>query len=174
MKKTAVLVIDMINNFNFYEGDLLLHNTKEILSNVVKLKKYAKEHQFPIIYINDHYDTWDTNYKQIAQTCSSEKNEEVIAQGIPEKEDYFIMKPQMSGFFRTPLRSLLEHLEIEHLILTGIAGNICVLFTANDAHMRGYTIHVPPENCIASNTDRHNKEALKLMSEVFKADTEAI
>lgn len=173
MKKTALLMIDMINNFNFHEGDLLLDNTKEILPNLSKLKKYAKKNDFPIIYINDHYDTWDTDYKQIAQTCLSPKNEDVIEQGIPGKEDYFIMKPQMSGFFRTPLRSLLEQLEIQHLILAGVAGNICVLFTANDAHMRGYSLHVP-ENCVASNTDRHNHEALKLMAEVFNADIKAI
>ncbi len=173
MGKTAVLIIDLINDFNFHEGDMLLENTKAIIPNIAKLKKYARDEKFPIIHINDHYETWETDYKKIAQTCLSPKNEVVIEQGIPDKEDYFIMKPQMSGFFRTPLRSLLEHLEIEHLILSGVAGNICVLFTANDAHMRGYTLHVP-ENCVASNTDRHNHEALKLMAEVFNAKTKAI
>ncbi|WP_066195208.1 MULTISPECIES: isochorismatase family cysteine hydrolase [Gracilibacillus] len=171
--KKALLVIDLINDFNFYEGDLLLQNTKEILPNIQKLKRHAKEKNYPIIYVNDHYDTWETDYKQIAQACTTPKNAEVVEMGIPEKEDYFIMKPQMSGFFRTPLRSLLENLGIEQLIMTGIAGNICVLFTANDAHMRGYSLHVP-ENCVASNTDRHNHEALKLMSEVFKVDTSPI
>ncbi|QGH32614.1 isochorismatase family protein [Gracilibacillus salitolerans] len=173
MKKTAVLIIDLINDFTFHEGNLLLDNTRKLLPNIKKLKQYAKEHNFPIIYVNDHYDTWETDFKQIAQACLSSKNEDIIEQGMPNKEDYFIMKPQMSGFFRTPLRSLLEQLEIEHLIIAGVAGNICVLFTANDAHMRGYTLHVP-ENCIASNTERHNQEAIKLMAEVFNAETKPI
>ncbi|UOQ83820.1 isochorismatase family cysteine hydrolase [Gracilibacillus salinarum] len=173
MKNTAVLIIDMINDFHFHEGDLLLNNTEEILPNIDQLKQYAKKHKLPIIYINDHYNTWETDFKQIAQTCLTKENEAIIQRGLPDEEDYFIMKPQMSGFFRTPLRSLLEHLNIEHLIISGIAGNICVLFTANDAHMRGYTLHVP-ENCIASNTHRHNHEALKLMEAVFKADIQPL
>ncbi|MFD2658309.1 isochorismatase family cysteine hydrolase [Gracilibacillus thailandensis] len=173
MNKTAVLFIDLINDFTFHEGDLLLNNTRKVLPNIKRLKQYAKERNYPIIYINDHYDTWETDFKQIAQTCLSSKNEDIIEQGMPDKEDYFIMKPQMSGFFRTPLRSLLEQLEIRHLIIAGIAGNICVLFTANDAHMRGYTLHVP-ENCVASNTERHNQEAIKLMAEVFNAETKPI
>ncbi|WP_018933885.1 isochorismatase family cysteine hydrolase [Gracilibacillus lacisalsi] len=173
MNKTAVLFIDLINDFTFHEGDLLLNNTRKILPNIKRLKQYAKERNYPIIYINDHYDTWETDFKQIAQTCLSSRNEDIIEQGMPNKEDYFIMKPQMSGFFRTPLRSLLEQLEISHLIIAGIAGNICVLFTANDAHMRGYTLHVP-ENCVASNTERHNQEAIKLMAEVFNAETKPI
>ncbi len=120
MVKTALLIVDLINDFNFHEGDLLLENTKEILPNISKLKEYARKKNFPIIHVNDHYETWETDYKKIAQTCLSPKNEEVIEQGIPGEKDYFIMKPQMSGFFRTPLRSLLEHLEIEHLILSGV------------------------------------------------------
>ncbi|GAB2536565.1 cysteine hydrolase family protein [Gracilibacillus alcaliphilus] len=171
--KKALLVIDLINDFNFHEGEQLLENTKQILPNIQEIKNYAKANQYPIIYINDHYETWETDYKKIAETCRTAKNAEVIELGLPAEEDYFIMKPQMSGFFRTPLRSLLEHLGIEHLILTGIAGNICVLFTANDAHMRGYTLHIP-ENCVASNTDQHNQEALKLMAEVFKANISPI
>src|SRR5690606_7484763 len=173
MKKTAVLIIDMINDFKFSEGDLLLDHTKQIIPNMKSLKSYAKQHGYPIIYINDHYNTWETDYKKIAEACRTGKNEDIIEPGLPTEEEYFIMKPQMSGFFRTPLRSLLEELGIEHLILAGIAGNICILFTANDAHMRGYTLHVP-SNCIASNTKQHNNEALQLMQKVFDADITAI
>ncbi len=111
--------------------------------------------------------------KKIADKCKSETNQDIIAEGLPSKEDYFLIKPKLSGFFRTTLPSLLEQLGIKHLIIAGIAGNICVLFTANDAHMRGYTLHVP-ENCIASNTRIHNEEAIRLMVKVMKAKTDPI
>ncbi|KAB8136254.1 cysteine hydrolase [Gracilibacillus oryzae] len=173
MKKTAVMIIDMINDFNFVEGRMLLHHTKKIVPNIKKLKEFAREHDMPVIHVNDHYNTWETDYKAIAEACSRESNLDIIEQGTPAEEDYFIMKPQMSAFFRTPLRSLLEELRIEHIIMAGVAGNICVLFTANDAHMRGYTIHVP-ENCVASNTERHNEEALQLMKKVFNANINPI
>ena len=173
MKNTAVLIIDMINDFDFSEGDMLLNHTKDIIPNIKKLKNDAKENHYPIIYINDHYQTWETDYKKIVQACLTSKYKDIIEQGIPGEGDYFLMKPQMSGFFRTPLRSLLEELRIEHLILAGIAGNICILFTANDAHMRGYTLHIPA-NCVASTTHQHNQEALLLMQKVFDANIHPI
>ena len=50
---------------------------------------------------------------------------------------------------RPPSKSCFEYLQIETLIVTGIAANICVLFTANDAYMRDYNILVPGD-CVAA------------------------
>ena len=63
----------------------------------------------------------------------------------------FVLKPKHSAFYCTPFDILLNHLDTETLILTGFAGNICVLFTANDAYMRNYKLIVP-KDCIGSNT----------------------
>jgi nicotinamidase-related amidase len=65
---------------------------------------------------------------------------------------------------------LLTHLGTKNLVLTGIAGNNCVLFTANDAYMRDFKIFVPAD-CIVSNTEEENRHALKQMENVLKADT---
>ncbi|RCW64596.1 isochorismatase family cysteine hydrolase [Saliterribacillus persicus] len=173
MKQTAVVMVDIINDFQFDEGPDLLKYTKEILPNLKNLKNYARKNDIPFIYINDHYDTWETDYKHIINVCENDGNKEIIEQMRPEKEDYFLIKPQLSGFFRSPLPSLLEQLEVKHLIIAGVAGNICVLFTANDAHMRGYTLHVP-ENCVASNQQNYNDHALHLMKHVFTASTDPI
>ena len=59
----------------------------------------------------------------------------------PEEKDYFVLKPMHSGFYSTTLELLLRHLEAKTLILSGIAGNNCVLFTANDAYMRVSSDH---------------------------------
>jgi nicotinamidase-related amidase len=87
----------------------------------------------------------------------------------PDAEDYFVLKPKHSGFYSTTLELLLQALGAHTLILTGIAGNICVLFTANDAYMREYTLVIPAD-CVASNTASENKSALHLMQSVLKAD----
>ncbi len=65
---------------------------------------------------------------------------------------------------------MLRYLGTRKLILTGIAGNFCVLFTANDAYMRDFELFVPSD-CTASNSPRENKEALELMRKFLKADT---
>ena len=70
----------------------------------------------------------------------------------------------------TTLEVLLNHLQVDTLILTGIAADICVLFTANDAYMRGFELIVPSD-CVASNGADVNRRALSQMSTRLKADT---
>jgi nicotinamidase-related amidase len=71
-----------------------------------------------------------------------------------------VLKPKHSGFYDTTLDTLLGTLRIKRVILTGIAGNICVLFTANDAYMRELKI-LAPADCIVSNTAADNQHALR-------------
>jgi nicotinamidase-related amidase len=65
---------------------------------------------------------------------------------------------------------LLRYLGSRRLVITGIARNYCVLFTANDAYMRDYDLIIPSD-CTISNTTRENREALALMKKFLKADT---
>jgi len=82
---------------------------------------------------------------------------------------YFVLKPKHSGFYSTSFDLLLDHLGANKLILTGIAGNNCVLFTANDAYMRDFELFVPLD-CVVSQTHEENDYALKQMARVLKAD----
>src|SRR5690606_31934273 len=88
----------------------------------------------------------------------------------PKDDDYFVLKPKHSGFFSTSLDILLQYLQAKTLIITGMAGNICVLFTANDAYMRDFQILVP-NDCICSNTLEENDFALQQMQKILKVDT---
>lgn len=87
----------------------------------------------------------------------------------PDEVDYFVLKPKHSAFYQTSLEILLEYLGVSTLILTGMAGDICVLFTANNAYMRDFRIYTPSD-CIASKSADCNREALTLMQRVLKAD----
>jgi len=165
----AVLFIDVINDFNFDGGDSLLHHTKQIVPHLVQLKKYAKENEIPLIYINDHYGLWQADYRKIIEHCMNSKSEQVIKSLAPDENDYFLIKPQHSAFFQTPLQSLLTDLNLEHLLLAGVAGDICLLFTAKDAYMYKYSMHVP-KNCIASEDRTMNEYALYLMESVMDAN----
>lgn len=88
----------------------------------------------------------------------------------PEDDDYFVLKPKHSGFFSTQLEILLKYLGAETLILTGFAGNLCVLYTANDAYMRDFKLIVP-RDCIASETAAADRQTLEHMRRWLKADT---
>jgi nicotinamidase-related amidase len=86
----------------------------------------------------------------------------------PEKDDYFVLKPKSSAFFGTTLHSLLDHLAVKTLILTGVAADICILFTAHDAHLLNYRIIVPSD-CVASNYKRETSTALANMKKATHA-----
>ncbi|MBM7606749.1 nicotinamidase-related amidase [Metabacillus crassostreae] len=164
----AVLIIDMINDFQFNYGPILAKQAEDISHNISSLKKRAKSRGCPIIYINDHYQLWQADFSKIAEKCKNQLSEKIIHKLFPEDDDFFLIKPKHSAFYGTALNTLLYSLHIKDLIITGIAGNICVLFTANDAYMREYNLTIPPD-CIASNTIEDNNFALKMMENTLKA-----
>ncbi|MFJ7756468.1 isochorismatase family cysteine hydrolase [Peribacillus muralis] len=164
----ALLIIDMINDFQFKHGDMLLEHTKLIIDPILTLKKQMKEQGFPIIYVNDHYDLWQADFDKIIDRCKNDGNASLIERIKPQQDEFFLIKPKHSAFYGTALNTLLKRLKVETLIITGIAGNICVLFTANDAYMREYQLWIP-EDCIASASEADNNYALKMMDHVLKA-----
>ncbi len=165
--QTALLIIDMINNFDFSNGEVLAKKTLPIAKNIQKLKKQFTKEKRPIIYINDHYNLWQADVTRIINHCKNSLSEEIIHIIQPKPDDLFLIKPKHSAFFGTALNTLLYQLNVRSLVITGIAGNICVLFTANDAYMREYSIHVP-QNAIASADDQDNAYSLKMIKNVLK------
>lgn len=173
LENTAVLFIDLINDFHFTRGKKLASHTEEVLPHILKLKTYAKRHSLPIIYINDHFGLWQAGPQQLMNYCINDRSREIIHAIQPDEDDYFLIKPQHSAFYQTPLESLLTELGKTNLILSGVSGDICILFTAKDAYMHKYSMHIP-ENCVASNEKQGNEYALYLMRSVMKANTDPI
>lgn len=165
----AMLIIDVINDFNFPEAPLLLKTSAPIADKILDLKKRAKKEGIPIIYINDNFGQWQSDKQKLVEYCSTQAGREFVITLKPDEDDFFVIKPKHSGFFSTPLSPLLNDLEIQTLIICGVAGNICVLFTANDAYMRGFTLYAPSD-CSASNIEEDNERALILMEKTLNAD----
>ncbi|HEY2614363.1 MAG TPA: isochorismatase family cysteine hydrolase [Chthoniobacterales bacterium] len=168
----ALLLIDVINDFDFPEAAQLLRYARPMARKLLRLKKRAKKAQVPVIYVNDNFGRWQSDFRRQVQHClqADSRGLEIVSLLQPEEDDYFVLKPKHSGFFSTTLETLLRYLGSERLIITGIAGNFCVLFTANDAYMRDYALMIPAD-CTASNSAGENKEALSLMRKFLKADT---
>jgi len=168
--KAALLLIDVINDFDFPEAEQLLQYALPAAKNIAALKRRAKAARVPAIYVNDNFGRWRSDFKKIVAHCRDEsRGKPVVELLLPEEDDYFVLKPKNSGFYSTTLDLLLTHLGAKRLIITGIQGNNCVLFTANDAYMRDYQVFVPSD-CTASNTEQENEHALKQMQNVLKAD----
>lgn len=168
----ALLLIDVINDLEFPEGEQLLEFALPMAKNLVELKRRAKDAQIPAIYVNDNFGRWQSNFNNQVEHCLDDgvRGQPIVELLKPEEDDYFVLKPKHSGFYSTSLDILLQYLQVRTLILTGIAGNICVLFTANDAYLRDFQLVVPAD-CTASNTKDDNDGALREMEKVLRADT---
>jgi nicotinamidase-related amidase len=170
--RPALIIIDMINNFDFSHGPILAKKASRIAGPIKKLKDQFNQNKLPVIFINDHYNLWQADLHKIIDLCRNEFSQPVFEVLLPEENDLFLIKPKHSAFYGTALNTLLHQLKVNTLILTGIAGNICVLFTANDAYMREYELLIP-KDCIASADDNDNLYALTMMENVLKAKIEA-
>ena len=167
----ALLIIDMISDYKFEDSDLLFRFVPEVAERIAALKAKAKNAGVPVIYVNDNYGKWQSDFKYLIEHCLNEpgRGRAIVEKLHPAEDDYFVLKPKHSGFFSTTLEVLLDYLEVETLVLTGVAGNICILFTAGDAFMRGFKLVVPPD-CTASNTPELNAQALDQIKSVLDAE----
>jgi nicotinamidase-related amidase len=168
---TALLLIDVINDLAFEGSEPLVARAESMATALARFKRRATAAGVPTIYINDNFGQWRSDFRRTVDHCCapSSPGHRVSQRLRPTARDYFVLKPKHSGFFDTTLDTLLEALRIRRVILTGIAGNICVLFTANDAYMREFKI-LAPSDCIVSNTAADNDHALRQIKTVLKGN----
>ena len=158
----ALLIIDVINDMDFPGGEKLARLALPMARNIAALKSRAKEAGIAAIYVNDNFGRWQSDFRKQVTHCMREggRGREVARILKPEEDDYFVLKPKSSAFFDTTLETLLRHLGTKTVILTGLAADVCILFTAHDAHLRDFEIIVPSD-CVASNTKAETNAALK-------------
>jgi len=167
---TALLLIDVINDFDFPEADRLLRFARPAAEKLSKLKLRLHSKGVPVIYVNDNFGDWQSDFRHQLERCtaSESKGASIARLLLPQPDDYFVLKPKHSGFYSSPLDTLLAFLGVSTLILSGFAGDICVLYTANDAYMRDYDI-IAAADCIASELESSNRAALDHMAQRLKA-----
>ncbi len=168
---TVLIMIDVINDLEFDGGEDLLVHALPMARHLAALKRRAEAAGIPVIYANDNFGRWRSDFPVLVENCltSDVRGRAIVELLVPDENDYFILKPKHSAFFQTNLELLLKNLGATRVILTGLAGDICVLFTANDAYMRDFRVSVPSD-CIASESAENNRQVLILMARVLKAE----
>ena len=159
----------MVNCFDFEGADELQPRAERATRAILRLRQKMDAAGLPVIYVNDNFGEWHSEKSLLVERAMSRSNP-VTSLVIPREHDYFVIKPQFSGFYSTNLSVLLPKLGVSRLILTGILTDVCILFTAADAHMRDYDLWIPT-NAVASVTDERNGGALRIIQEAMKAET---
>ncbi|HVV45113.1 MAG TPA: isochorismatase family cysteine hydrolase [Bryobacteraceae bacterium] len=170
--KAALLLIDVINHFEFPDGERILRQAMPIAPHIARLKVRAREAGIPTIYVNDNFGHWRSEASKLVEYCTREgaPSRKFVEQLRPDPEDYFVLKPMHSGFYQTPLELLLRKLGTTTLILCGLATNSCVVCTAHDARMRNFRLLVPAD-CTAAKTKREYGQAIAHIASMTDANT---
>lgn len=160
----ALLIIDMINLFDFPGGAELARLARPMARRLRTLRQRFREAGSPVVYVNDNFMHWQADFKEIIAICSHPQapGSDIIDQLRPEPDDYFILKPKHSAFLATPLPLLLAKLGVRRLVLTGTAADSCILATAMDAHAREFVIEIPRDG-VASRSPRLRDQALSTL-----------
>lgn len=170
---TALVIIDMINRLDFEGAETLAAAAEALVGPILTLRDAADRAGVPVVYVNDNHGQWHSERDKIIAAVVDDRacrGRNIAERLRPRENDYFMIKPQFSGFYSTNLPVLLPQLHASRLILTGLAADICVLFTAADAHMRAYELWVPSD-AVASEDAKRTDWALEIMRQSMSADT---
>ena len=170
--RTALLLIDVINPFDFPGGRPFARKATRPATKIAALRVRAKRAKLPVVYVNDNLGKWRSDVSTLVAYCSAPgmPGASICNMLAPSGGDYVVLKSTLSGFYQTPLETMLRLGGVRHLILTGFAADNCVLFTAADAYMRDFRLSVPVD-CIAAESTKATRNALGTMQRLFGAST---
>ena len=170
MRKEALLVIEMLNDFIEKGASLEVPTARKILPCVKRRVKEAREKQIPIIYVCDSHRENDEEFEKWPKhAISGTRGAEVVGELKPGKGDFIVRKRRYSAFLGTDLDLLLRELRVEKLHLVGVLTNICVFLTAVEAAMRDYEVVVYADS-VAALSERDHKFSLSQLKDVFKVE----
>ena len=160
----------MLNDFVLDGAPLKVPGIEKIIGPIKREIEKAKSEGYPVIYLCDSHDKNDREFKMFPpHAIKNTEGSKIIEELKPQGNDIIIRKSTFSGFFNTDLDQILGKLSVGRLIVTGDVTNICVLYTAADAVMRGYEVDVVKDAVVGLNY-RDHKFALEQMEKVLKVN----
>jgi nicotinamidase-related amidase len=165
-----LLLIDVINYFEYPEVQKMLIRALPMAPRIARLKAPARAAGIPVIYVNNNFGQWRSDLAKLVAYCLRPQavGRQFVEQVLPDKDDYFVLKPRHSAFYQTPLEILLAYLGAFSLVWCGLATNSCIVCTAHDAKMRNFGLFVPSD-CSASLTAREHTQAITHMQAMTDA-----
>jgi len=169
--RVALVLVDVINDLEFEGADRLLPQALAMADRLAALAARARRARVPVVYVNDNFGRWRSDFRTLLDRClrGPVRGRPLARRLRPRATDYVVLKTKHSGFYATPLELLLRYLKAETLVLTGLTGDRCVLFTAADAFMRDFELFVPADGTVSIEPE-HNAHALTEMARLLDAD----
>jgi nicotinamidase-related amidase len=166
---TALLVVDMLNNYEHPDGDRLAERVERALPGIRALLSRAEETETPIVYVNDNYQNWGASADDLARQAMDGARPDLVEPILPPPERAFVVKARHSTFYETPLEYLLDQQGVDRLVFAGQVTEQCILYSALDAYVRHFEVVVPAD-AVAAIYDELGEAALQMMERNMGAD----
>src|SRR4051812_24427778 len=169
MPKTALIVVDMVQTYDFEDAEHLVENVERIVEPLTQLIQRAKREADHLIYVNDNFGDWHSERQRLVDEALAGEHAKLVEAIKPDDDATFIVKARHSIFYGTPLDYMLDSEHIERIVLTGQVTEQCILYSALDAHVRSRPT-VVPRDCVAHIYPDLADAALKMMQRNMQAD----
>ena len=166
MSRTALVVIDMINAYDFPDAEKVVPSAEEAVPVIEDL---IGGHDGPVIYVNDNFGHWRSHRDELIEEALEGRHPELVKPIKPADDALFVIKARHSIFYQTPLEYLLNQEDVGTLVLTGQVTEQCILYSALDAYIRHFKVRVPPDAVAHIHEDLADA-ALEMMERNMKAD----
>jgi nicotinamidase-related amidase len=167
--KTALLVVDMINAYDFEDAEKLLDSAREAVPNIAALIARAREEDVEVIYVNDNFGRWNSSPSELVEEVLGGEHADLLEPLVPDENASFVVKARHSVFYETPLEYLLRQQEIERIVLTGQVTEQCILYSALDAYIRHLDVAVATD-AVAHIHEDLARAALRMMEINMRAE----
>jgi nicotinamidase-related amidase len=170
MPDNALIVIDMLNKYDHEDADALAESVEAQLPAIVDLRDAARENPGVLtVYVNDNFGAWEAGPGELVDMALAGERPDLIEPIAPREPVPFVTKGRHSIFYETAVDHLLSTHGVKRIVLCGQVTEQCILYSALDAHMRGYDVAVSPA-AVAHIDAELAEAALKMMEINLHAD----
>ena len=158
----------MLNDFVLPGAPLEVPLARDIIPAIRARIEQARSEGTPVVYLCDAHAEDDEEFKAWpSHAVAGTEGSKVIDDLAPQGGDIVLAKTTYSAFYKTQLEDTLRRGKVRNLTVMGVVTNICILFTAFEAVVRGYNVEVPRDSVAALSPDEHDF-ALSQMANVLK------
>jgi nicotinamidase-related amidase len=142
--RTALVVIDMQNDFVARGGSLLVPDAAATIPAIRRLLELARTNGMRVVYSQDTHRRGDPEWDVWPEHCRKGSwGWEIVAELAPAPDETVLPKVRFDAFYGTPLDDLLRLWGVDTLVVCGTGANCCVHYTAASAALRWYGVVIP-------------------------------
>jgi nicotinamidase-related amidase len=146
MSDTAILVVDMMNNYRHPDAEHLIPNVEKIIDPLADLLQRTRDADgVDVIYVNDNYGDFTAGFSDLVRAACQGERPDLVDPIVPTDHCRALTKVRHSAFYASPVAYLLRRLGTERLILTGQVTEQCILYSALDAYVRHFSVVIPTD-----------------------------